>query len=127
MSDEIFGPILPIITFNKLEDAIAKVKERERPLACYIYTSCEDRAWQIIKEVSFGGGAVNDSIMHLTNSRLPFGGVGSSGIGNYHGKYGFDAFTHYKSVLYKGTLFEPNLKYAPYSRWKLNFMKRILG
>ena len=127
MSDEIFGPILPIITFGELEEAIAKVKEREKPLACYIYTSCEDRAWHIIRELSFGGGAVNDSIMHLTNSRLPFGGVGASGMGSYHGKYGFDAFTHYKSVLYKGTLFETSLKYAPYKSWKLNFMKMIFG
>jgi len=127
MSDEIFGPILPIIIFNNLDDAIAKVKEREKPLSCYIYTNCEEKAQKIIYELSFGGGAINDSIMHLTNSKLPFGGVGASGMGNYHGKFGFDAFSHHKSILSKGTLFEINLKYAPYSSWKLKFMKMIYG
>ncbi|KIM12835.1 MAG: aldehyde dehydrogenase [Sulfuricurvum sp. PC08-66] len=127
MSDEIFGPILPIIAFDDLEEVIATVKARPKPLACYVYTQSKINAQKIIDELSFGGGAVNDSVMHLTNSRLPFGGVGASGIGSYHGKYGFDTFSHHKSVLVKWSRFELSLKYAPYTRWKYRVMQRIFG
>ena len=82
---------------------------------------------KVLNEVSFGGGCVNDSMMHLSVGNLPFGGVGSSGMGNYHGKPGFDAFTHYKSILHKGFLFEPPIKYAPYSEKKLKLIKWLMG
>lgn len=127
MRDEIFGPILPVITYENLEDALDRVKAREKPLACYVYTNSRKKAHRIIDALSFGGGAVNDSIMHLTNPKLPFGGVGASGMGSYHGKHGFDAFSHHKSMLYKGTLFELPFKYAPYSAWKLKLVKFLLG
>lgn len=81
---------------------------------------------KLLKEVSFGGGAVNDSVMHLSNSNLPFGGVGFSGIGSYHGKFGFETFSHYKSILEKPFWFEPNIKYAPYSQRKLKWIKCLL-
>ncbi len=122
MEDEIFGPILPIISFTDLDDTIKKVKMRPKPLSCYIYSRNCKTVKKILKEISFGGGAVNDSIMHLTNSRLPFGGVGFSGIGSYHAKAGFDTFTHYKSILQKPFWPEPHLKYPPYSQTK----KRLL-
>lgn len=127
MQEEIFGPILPMIEFDDLDWAIKQVKDRPKPLALYIFGKNRNAINKILKEVSFGGGAVNDAVMHLTNSSLPFGGVGDSGTGSYHGKYGFDAFTHYKSVLDKSTLFEPSIKYAPYSSFKLKLLKMLLG
>lgn len=127
MRDEIFGPILPVITFTDLDDAIRRVKERPKPLACYIYSTDKRRVNKILNEISFGGGAVNESLMHLTNSNLPFGGVGSSGIGSYHGKAGFDAFTHYKSIMYKPFWFEPTLKYPPYTSTKAKLIRWFLG
>ena len=126
MQDEIFGPILPIIAFDDLNEAIDIVKQRPKPLSCYIYSKNRKVIAKVLKEVSFGGGAVNDSIMHLSNSNLPFGGVGHSGMGSYHGKYGFDTFTHYKSILHKPFWFEANVKYAPYSKWKLKLIKWLL-
>ena len=127
MEDEIFGPILPVITFSNLDETIKAVKARPKPLSCYIYTKDKKRIKQLLKQISFGGGAINDSLMHLTNSNLPFGGVGYSGIGSYHGKAGFDSFSHYKSILEKRTWLEPNFKYAPYSSQKLTWLRRLLG
>lgn len=126
MQEEIFGPILPVITYNDLSEAIQQVKERPKPLSCYIFTSDLRIKQRILQEVSFGGGAVNDAIMHVSNSHLPFGGVGESGIGSYHGIAGFNAFSHYKSILDKPTWFELNLKYSPHSLKKLNFIKKVL-
>ncbi len=126
MEDEIFGPILPILTFKNLDKAIEKVKERPKPLACYIYSRNKKRIDKLLHEISFGGGAINDSIMHLSNSKLPFGGIGFSGMGNYHGKYGFDTFSHFKSILHKSSWFEPNIKYPPYTKGKLRLMKWLL-
>lgn len=123
MKDEIFGPILPVISFTKLDDAIKMVKERPKPLSCYIYSKNRKNIDKLLNEISFGGGAVNDSLMHLSNSNLPFGGVGLSGIGSYHGKAGFDTFSHFKSILDKPFWIEPNIKYPPYSTWKLKIIK----
>jgi aldehyde dehydrogenase (NAD+) len=127
MQDEIFGPILPVISFTDLNDAIKLVKERPKPLSCYIYSTNRKQIKRILSEISFGGGAVNDSLMHLSNSNLPFGGVGASGIGNYHGKAGFDNFSHFKSIVDKPFWIEPNLKYAPYTNFKLKIIKWLLG
>ena len=126
MEDEIFGPILPVLSFSDLDTTIQEVKNRPKPLACYIYSKNDKTVKKIVKELSFGGGAVNDSVMHLSNSNLPFGGVGFSGIGSYHAKAGFDTFSHYKSILHKSFWFEPNLKYAPYSAIKMKWIKRIM-
>ena len=126
MREEIFGPILPVVSFIDLDAAIKKVKERPKPLACYIFSKNRKMIDKLLKEVSFGGGAINDSLMHISNSNLPFGGVGSSGIGNYHGKAGFDTFSHYKSILDKPFWFEANFKYAPYSKLKLKIIKFLL-
>ncbi len=126
MKDEIFGPILPVIAFTNLNDAINKVKQRAKPLACYIYSKNKRLINKLLSEISFGGGAVNESLMHLTNPNLPFGGVGFSGIGNYHGEAGFRTFSHYKSILHKGFGFETKLKYFPYSAKKLKKLKNIL-
>lgn len=126
MEDEIFGPILPVIEFDNLDDIINKVKLRPNPLALYVFTNKNKIKKRLIKEISFGGGTVNDTILHLSNSKLPFGGKGFSGTGNYHGKAGFDTFSHKKSILFKGLWFEPFLKYAPYNKFKMKLLKWII-
>ncbi|WP_317045820.1 aldehyde dehydrogenase family protein [Brumimicrobium salinarum] len=98
-----------------------------KPLSCYVFTNDKSIKTRIIDEISFGGGAINDAVMHIANSNLPFGGVGNSGIGNYHGKAGFDAFTHKKSVLDKATWLDPSIKYPPYSPKKLKIIRWIMG
>lgn len=125
MNDEIFGPILPIISYSNLDEAIMKVKKRSKPLSCYIYSKNRKNIKKILHEVSFGSGAINESVVHLSNSNLPFGGVGYSGIGNYHGKAGFDSFSHFKSILEKPFWFEPPMKHAPYNNWKMKIIKLI--
>lgn len=127
MQDEIFGPILPLLTYTNLTSAMHQVKTLPHPLSLYIFSNDKQVKRRIINELSFGGGAVNDTIMHITNSKLPFGGVGNSGIGAYHGKSGFDTFTHYKSVLDKATWLDPDLKYPPYTKSKIKWVRRLLG
>ncbi|MNY14200.1 Aldehyde dehydrogenase [compost metagenome] len=127
MQEEIFGPILPILTYDSLDEAVREIKKREKPLSCYIFTNNSAIKDKLLSELSFGGGAVNEAIMHISNSRLPFGGVGNSGMGSYHGEAGFKAFSHYKSILQKANWFETKLKYAPYSEGKLKWIKRLMG
>jgi len=123
MEEEIFGPILPVITYKSVDESIAEIKKREKPLACYVFTESKSLRNKILREVSFGGGAVNETIMHISNSHMPFGGVGQSGIGSYHGKYGFQTFSHFKSILDKPNWFEANVKYFPHSLQKIKLMK----
>lgn len=125
MQEEIFGPILPVITYNALPKAIQQVQKLPKPLSCYIFSNSKKEQKQILKELSFGGGAINDTVMHISNPNLPFGGVGHSGIGNYHGEAGFKAFSHYKSVLHKANWLELSLKYAPLSKRKLWWIKQF--
>lgn len=126
MQEEIFGPILPVLNYTILNEALNKVLENEKPLAAYIFTDNADEKKLFTDKISFGGGCINDVVMHLSNESLPFGGVGNSGIGNYHGKYGFEAFSHQKAVLERATWGEPNFKYPPYSEDKLKWIKRVL-
>jgi len=125
MEEEIFGPILPVLEYENLTEAIRAVKKLPKPLSCYVFTKSKSVKTRIIDELSFGGGAVNDTVMHIANNRLPFGGVGASGIGSYHGKAGFDTFTHFKSILNKGTWFDPSLKYPPYTSTKLKIIRKV--
>ncbi|MGB5264103.1 MAG: aldehyde dehydrogenase [Lutimonas sp.] len=127
MQEEIFGPVLPVLFYTDLDEVISRVKERPRPLSCYVFTKNKQSKNRVLDEISFGGGAVNEAIMHIANSHLPFGGVGSSGIGAYHGEAGFRAFSHYKSILEKSTWIEPSLKYFPHTTKKLNLIKWIMG
>ncbi|MBC7556943.1 MAG: aldehyde dehydrogenase [Chryseobacterium sp.] len=126
MQEEIFGPILPILTFTKFEDALAKIAAHEKPLAAYLFTDNESEMELFTQRISFGGGCINETVMHLGNDNLPFGGVGNSGIGHYHGKFGFDAFSHQKSVLSKSTWGEPDLKYPPYTESKMKLIRKLI-
>ncbi|MDA3905986.1 MAG: aldehyde dehydrogenase [Bacteroidales bacterium] len=127
MQEEIFGPILPIITYEDLDWAIAQIKDRPKPLALYLFSNTKKVQQKVLQEISFGGGAINDVIMQLANSKLPFGGVGHSGMGNYHGEYGFKTFSHHKSIIKKTNWFEPWFKYPPYTKGKLELIRKILG
>ncbi|WP_343604182.1 aldehyde dehydrogenase family protein [Fluviicola sp.] len=127
MQEEIFGPLLPVLVYNSLDEAVTAIKNREKPLSCYIFTKDSGLKSKLLNELSFGGGAVNEAVMHISNSRLPFGGVGESGTGSYHGEAGFRAFSHYKSVLEKANWLETKLKYSPYSEGKLKWIKRLMG
>jgi aldehyde dehydrogenase (NAD+) len=122
MTDEIFGPVLPIVTVQNLDEAITFVNARPKPLAAYLFTKGKATRERVIKEVSAGGMVINHLIFHFATTKLPFGGVGPSGIGAYHGRYGFEEFSHRKSVLTKTT--RPDLGaliYPPYTEkaWKL--------
>lgn len=126
MQEEIFGPILPILTYKNLETAMQTVVEGEKPLSAYLFSNDAKEQELFTEKLSFGGGCINDTLMHLSNDRLPFGGVGNSGIGHYHGKFGFLAFSHQKAILKKSNYLEPELKYPPYSDAKLNILKKLL-
>jgi len=125
MEDEIFGPILPVIGYDDLDAAINKVSELPRPLSCYVFTNKKGSEQKVMQGISFGGGGVNEAVMHITNPDLPFGGVGNSGTGKYHGEAGFREFSNYKAILKKPTWFELNLKYAPLSKAKLRWIRRF--
>ncbi|MCL4578917.1 aldehyde dehydrogenase [Staphylococcus aureus] len=122
MQEEIFGPILPILTYQSLDEAIAFIHQRPKPLSLYLFSEDENATQRVINELSFGGGAINDTLMHLANPKLPFGGVGASGIGRYHGKYSFDTFTHEKSYIFKSTRLESGVHLPPY-KGKFKYIK----
>lgn len=126
MQEEIFGPILPVISFTNFNLILNEIVELEKPLAAYLFTNNSEEKENFKNKLSFGGGCINDVIMHLGNENLPFGGVGNSGIGNYHGKFGFETFSHQKAVLERATWGEPNIKYPPYSEKKLSWIKRLM-
>jgi aldehyde dehydrogenase (NAD+) len=126
MQDEIFGPILPVIEYNDLDEVIRQVKSLPKPLALYIFSENKSIQNKILRAISFGGGAINDTIMHITNPSLPFGGVGTSGIGSYHGEAGFLAFSHEKSIFHKANWFEPPLKYSPHTPSRFKWIKRLM-
>ena len=126
MSEEIFGPILPVIEYTNFEDIYSIIDQlSQHPLACYIYSENKSVQQELISNIQFGGGCINNSVYHLANSYLPFGGVGESGIGSYHGFNGFEQFSHKKSILKSATWIENKLFYAPYNN-KVNFLRKIL-
>lgn len=125
MEDEIFGPVLPILPYEDMNEAIDQILERPKPLAFYVFTENESKRKEVISRVPFGGGCVNDTVIHLANPNLPFGGVGTSGIGSYHGKKSFETFTHHKAVFEQGTRVDIPLRYPPYEG-KLNWLKLVI-
>ncbi|MEO5948095.1 MAG: aldehyde dehydrogenase [Chitinophagaceae bacterium] len=125
MKDEIFGPILPIFSFSEKEEALKIIQQHPNPLSFYIYTSDSKKENEWLKAVPAGGCCVNNSSWHLTNHNLPFGGRGFSGMGNYHGQFSFDTFSHKKAVMKTPTWFDPAIKYPPF-KGKLKLFKRVI-
>lgn len=123
MKEEIFGPILPVLTWQKLDDAYAIIRKRPKPLALYIFSKNNERVKQILKETTAGGSCVNNLVIHLANSNLPFGGVGFSGMGNYHGFFGFKTFSHERAVLSQGVFDSLKTFYPPYTR----FLRKLIS
>lgn len=126
MQEEIFGPILPILTYSSLEEAAARINSMPHPLALYLFTSDKTVMKQITEQCSFGGGCINDTIIHLATSHMGFGGFGESGMGSYHGKAGFDTFTHYKSIVDKKTWLDLPMRYQPYRKWNNRLIHMFL-
>jgi aldehyde dehydrogenase (NAD+) len=126
MQEEIFGPILPVLTFTRFEEAIDFVRSRPKPLALYLFTGKRDVEKRVLDNCSFGGGCINDTVIHLATSHMGFGGVGPSGMGSYHGKRSFDTFTHYRSIVRKSTWLDLPFRYFPYNERKLGLIRRVL-
>ncbi len=125
MEDEIFGPLLPILTYQDEAEIHQTITHFEKPLSFYVFSQRKKWAQNLMKKYSYGGGMINDVILYFTNDKLPFGGVGHSGMGSYHGKYSFDTFTHYKPYVERPTWFDPKQRYAPYGN-NFKFIKRFL-
>jgi aldehyde dehydrogenase (NAD+) len=124
MQEEIFGPILPIFQFEDLDEVINQINDLSKPLALYFFSRNKKNQKKLLNHISFGGGCINDTVLHVANSHLPFGGVGNSGIGKYHGKAGFETFSHYKSVLSRPFWFDIPLRFPPYNG-KLKLLKTV--
>jgi aldehyde dehydrogenase (NAD+) len=125
MAEEIFGPIFPVITYHDLREAVTEINKRPKPLALYLFTNNKKQEQYVLKMVSHGGGCINDTIVHLATSHMPFGGVGESGMGSYHGKASYATFSHKKGVLKKSNLLDIPLRYPPY-RKKLSLLRKIM-
>ena len=122
MQEEIFGPLLPIITFDSLDEVIDMINSHAKPLALYCFSSSKENQKRILSNCAFGGGCINDTIIHLATSNMPFGGIGESGMGGYHGKVGFDTFSHLKSIVDKKTWMDLPMRYQPYR----NIMEKMI-
>ena len=127
MQEEIFGPIIPIIIYKNKSEIFEIIDKNKNPLALYLFTDNNSFEKEIIEKVSFGGGCVNDTIIHCTSEGLPFGGIGRSGIGNYHGKASFDAFSHKKSVVKSKKFADISMKYPPFNEKKLELIKKVFN
>ncbi|MBR4582889.1 MAG: aldehyde dehydrogenase [Bacteroidales bacterium] len=126
MQEEIFGPVLPIITVTDTKEAADFIRNRPKPLALYLFTSDKKVEKHFLREVPFGGGCVNDTIIHIATTNLPFGGIGNSGMGSYHGKKTFETFSHAKSVVKKYTWLDITMRYQPYTNWKDKLIRMFL-
>lgn len=124
MTEEIFGPLLPILSYTSIEQVVRMVNKHPKPLACYCFSNSKETQDKIIKEIPFGGGCINDTIVHLATTSLPFSGVGSSGMGNYHGKFSFETFSHKKSILLKSSRIDVPVRYSPYTN-KLKILRHF--
>ncbi|HYV91740.1 MAG TPA: aldehyde dehydrogenase [Chitinophagales bacterium] len=126
MKEEIFGPLLPVLPFDSVNEVIDAINHQPKPLSLYIFSGNKKFQQRILEEVSYGGASVNDTIEHLGNSYLPFGGIGTSGIGSYHGKWSFDTFTHYKGVMKKATWIDLPFRYKPFTKMKGRVMRMFM-
>lgn len=126
MQEEIFGPVLPVLSFRDPEEAIQAINAHEKPLALYLFTRRESMKESVLTRIPFGGGCVNDTIIHLATDRMPFGGVGQSGMGGYHGKASFDTFSHQKSIVSKANWLDLPVRYPPFTNRKIRIMKKLM-
>ena len=115
MQEEIFGPILPVLTFDDFDELVLTLKNRPKPLALYLFSNDKTHRNRVNEELSYGGGCMNDTVIHLATTEMGFGGVGESGMGSYHGKTGFDVFSHHKSIVDKKTWLDLPMRYQPYT------------
>ncbi|OVA07389.1 Aldehyde dehydrogenase NAD(P)-dependent [Macleaya cordata] len=127
MNEEIFGPLLPIVTVDKVEDSFDIIRSRSKPLAAYLFTNDKKLEKEFVSSISAGGMLINDTVLHLAVNTLPFGGVGESGTGSYHGKFSFDAFSHKKGVLYRSFLGDASARYPPYTPRKQSLLRALLN
>jgi acyl-CoA reductase-like NAD-dependent aldehyde dehydrogenase len=127
MREEIFGPVLPVLGYSELEDAIRVINDRPKPLALYLFTASKSIKDNVLKETQSGGFVLNDTIVHVATCSLPFGGVGDSGMGRYHGRYSFETFSHHRAVMERSTLIDFPVRYAPlkWKKWMLRLLYRI--
>jgi len=126
MQEEIFGPIIPIVSFNGRSDMLAFIRQRAKPLAAYVFTKDKEFEQRFVDQISAGNMCINDTCVFMVNPELPFGGVGISGMGRYHGKYGFDTFSHQKSILKRSFSLENSLRYMPFNSFKFSLIRRFL-
>ncbi|MEG1377551.1 MAG: aldehyde dehydrogenase family protein, partial [Myroides sp.] len=125
MQHEIFGPVLPIVNYNNISEIVQYNHENDKPLAFYVFGDDSAEIETLLNQCKYGGACVNDCLSHIINNKLPFGGIGASGFGNYHGKFSFEAFSQTKAVVYRKTWYDNKLKYPPYTKNKLNLLKRL--
>ena len=125
MQDEIFGPIIAVLEYETLDEAFEIVKSFEKPLAAYLFSNNKNTKQRFLSEIPFGSGAINDAVMQVSNTNLPFGGVGNSGMGRYHGEYSFECFSHFKSILEKANFFEADLKYYGHSDAQMKWIRTL--
>jgi aldehyde dehydrogenase (NAD+) len=126
MQEEIFGPLLPVLTYHTLDEAIAFIGARPKPLALYLFSTHKATQAQVLDRCSFGGGCINDTVVHLASHAMPFGGVGESGMGGYHGKKSFETFSHYKSIVDKANWIDLPVRYRPYTDEKKKLLRLFL-
>ena len=126
MGEEIFGPVLPVLTYRTLDEAVAFVESRPRPLALYLFTRSRENKKRVLTRCRFGGGCINDTVVHLANERLPFGGVGESGMGAYHGRRGFEEFSHLRGVMDRALRPDLPVKYRPFGAHTLALLRRLM-
>ena len=127
MEEEIFGPLLPVLTYSDPDEMVESVRSLPSPLALYLFTNSDTIQEKVFNGIPFGGGCLNETISHLGNPHLPFGGVGSSGMGSYHGKHSFDAFSRKQSILKKPSWPDPDVRYPPYDEEKLKWVKKLFS
>lgn len=126
MKEEIFGPVLPVLTYETMDEAIEKINSMSHPLAIYIFTSKRKTASKVLEYCDFGGGCINDTLVHLATSEMGFGGFGESGMGSYHGEAGFRTFSHYKSIVHRKTWLDPSIRYQPYKKSNEKKLRKFL-
>lgn len=126
MGEEIFGPVLPVLDYTSMDEVLATIAQRPNPLALYLFTTNPVDEKLILDRVSFGGGCINNTLMHFSDHKLPFGGVGSSGLGAYHGQHSFDVFSHQKGVLKTANFLDPSVKYPPYDDGKRRILRKLV-